>query len=250
MTLRMQHLLVLAAMNEEETALVAELGSDFTSESVSRSLGMTLKQWKTGQGTVCVARSGMGNVNSALTLAMIADRRPVDAVLLLGVGGALIPSLDVGDLVVSSRVLQHDYFASLDFGHPRMRAGEIVYSPEQAAAHVATMEADEQLVRRVLNAVPGSRRGTVLSGSEFVGTVERKRAIAALHEEALLVEMEAAGVAQVSGRLGLPFAVAKTVADRLQPDGTIESDFRATLEAACKNAALALRAVVQGMGST
>jgi adenosylhomocysteine nucleosidase len=81
----------------------------------------------------------------------------------------------------------------------------------------------------------------VLSGNEFVGTLDRKRAIAALHGEALLVDMEAAGVAQIAHRIGLPFVVAKTVSDRLQPDGTIESDFRRCLEAAARNAASVLR---------
>jgi 5'-methylthioadenosine/S-adenosylhomocysteine nucleosidase len=237
-------LLVIAAMEEEERALAKELGSRPHGESaleLSHKLGIQARTYRHGGREVHLVRSGMGPVNAALAVAMATERLAVDAVLLLGVGGALVPGLSIGDLVVSRRVLQHDYFASLDFGHARMRAGEIVFNQEQAEAHLATIDADSRLVE----ALAGTARvGTVLSGNEFVGTVERKRAIAVLHEEALLVEMEAAGVAQACLRLGLPFVVAKTVADRLQPDGSIESDFRRCLEAASANAATSLRSLL------
>jgi len=50
--------------------------------------------------------------------------------------------------------------------------------------------------------------------------------------------MEGAGVALAADRYGVPFAAAKTVADRLAPDGsTIESDFSLTLRASAAHAA-------------
>lgn len=243
-----QNILVIAAMDEEEQALLSELrGTPFETVEVSKPLGIAAKIFKQGQRTLYLARSGMGNVNSALTLALIAERYPVDAVMLLGVGGALVESLKIGDLVVSTAVLQHDSFFSLDFGHPRVRPGHLVFTQAEAAKHLASIPADPRLIAWVCGALDPShvRTGVVLSGNEFVGTVERKRAVAALHGEALLVEMEAAGLAQVAQRLGLAFVVAKTVADRLCPDGTIESDFRSCLVAAAANAARVLARVME-----
>ena len=244
-----EHPLILAAMSEEETALLGELGgaSQFEEVTLSARLAVSFREprLKRAQQDFLIARTGIGPVNAALTAALIAEARPrIDAIILLGVGGALAPELRIGELVISSSVLQHDSFSSLDFGHPRMQPGCYLLSQEDAAAHCAETPADARLTGWLKNAVPGAHVGAVLSGSEFVGTVERKRTIACLHKQALLVDMEAAGVSQIATRLGLPFVVAKTVADRLNPDGTIESDFRACLHGAATNAARVLKVLL------
>jgi adenosylhomocysteine nucleosidase len=242
-----KNLLLLTAMAEEESALLTELGPHrFESKTVSARLGIAVKQTQIGERTLMVARSGMGTVNAALTVATIVERCQVDAVILLGVGGALKAELAIGDLVVSRQVMQHDYFSSLDFGHPRMLAGELILNQADADSSSALISADAKLVEWVRCAKTDHpiHLGTLLSGNEFVGTLERKKAIASLHGEALLVDMEAAGVAQVATRLGVPFVVAKTVADRLHADGSIESDFRRCLDSAALNGASVLRSLL------
>lgn len=67
--------------------------------------------------------------------------------------------------------------------------------------------------------------GTILSGSEFVGTAQRKNEISRIDERAYAVEMEAAGVGQIASKLKTPLMVVKTVADRLNPDNSISSDY-------------------------
>jgi adenosylhomocysteine nucleosidase len=238
--------LILAAMPEEENALLEELGGAqaFELTTLDTRLGLSVREPrnKPHKHDFLIARSGIGPVNAALTAALITEARPkIDAIVLLGVGGALAPELRIGELVISSEVLQHDSFSSLDFVSPRMLAVHFILNEKDAAAHRPAIQADRGLAAWLQSAVPHAHLGAVLSGSEFVGTVARKRAIADLHERALLVDMEAAGVAQVATRLGIPFVVAKTVADRLCPDGSIESDFRACLDAAARNAASVLR---------
>jgi 5'-methylthioadenosine/S-adenosylhomocysteine nucleosidase len=238
--------LILAAMPEEESALLQEWGGpeSFVKTTLNARLGVGyLEPRETANGhRFLIARTGVGPVNAAVAAALICEARPeIDALVLLGVGGALDPELRIGELVIASSVLQHDSFSSLDFGHPRMRAGSFILNAEDASSHLAALPADEGLRALLAGAFPQARQGGVLSGNEFVGTVARKREIATLHAEALLVEMEAAGIAQVASKLGIPFAVAKTVADRLTPDGSIESDYRTCLHAAAENAARVLR---------
>ena len=93
-----------------------------------------------------------------------------------------------------------------------MQPGHIVFSPEDARSHSALFPADLELLDLACESLRsvGVHVGTILSGNEFVGTVERKREIAELHDESLLVDMEAAGVAQMAKKLGIPFLVAKT----------------------------------------
>jgi adenosylhomocysteine nucleosidase len=238
-------------MPEEEAALLAEIGGaeamiEHRIEGRVEVRYREPRQPPRGHRFL-VAQSGVGGVNAALTATLIAQARPeVDALVLLGVGGALITDLRIGELVVSTCVLQHDSFASLPTGDVRMFPGALLLTREDAATHVAPAQADPALRRWILEAAPQARSGAVLSGAEFVGTVERKQAIAALHGEALLVDMEAAGVAQIARRLGLPFVVAKTVTDRLQPDGTIANDFVACLRAAAANAGRVMHGLLAG----
>ena len=123
-------------MDEEERALIHEFkGELFETQIISESLGIQLKKFKRGRKTIAIARAGMGTVNAALTVALIADKIPVEAVMLLGVGGALATQLRIGEMVISSQVIQHDYFSSLDDGHFRMKPGGIVLNAQDAAGH-------------------------------------------------------------------------------------------------------------------
>ncbi len=244
-------LLILAAMDEEERALLRALSRAGAPGPISVQLDsplkITLHEAAIQGGKLWIARSGMGPVNAALTLAMIAERRAIESVILLGVGGALSADLRIGDLVVSTRVLQHDSYSSLESGHFRMRPGNLVLSQEDAQLEVPTFDASAKLVKWMegFQGAHTLRKGLIASGSEFVGTVKRKQEIASLHPDALLVDMEAAGIAQTANLLGIPFVVAKTVADRLLPSGSIEADFRTCLEAAAENAAAILTELLE-----
>jgi 5'-methylthioadenosine/S-adenosylhomocysteine nucleosidase len=241
---RFRDLLVLAAMEEEERAIAEALDSfPSASGTFGTRLRIPYRRFTVGSTHVTLVRSGIGPVNAALAVVIVAEHSDVDGVFLFGVGGAVSPELAIGDIVFGTHVLQHDSFSSLDFGHAHMPSGEYILSQEDAD-RISPLRAADVDTLASLEKVFGTKRfhrGVVLSGNEFVGTVARKAAIAALHPEALLVDMEAAGVAHAAGRLGIPFLVAKTVSDRLAPDGSIESDFRKCLEFAAVNAAEALR---------
>ncbi len=232
--------LVIAALPEEEAA-IANVLSSFPSASfcVSEKFDLHCRTFTKPSHRIHLLRCGMGTVNAGISVALFAEHFPVDAILLLGVGGALTANLRIGDVVVSSVVLQHDYYSSLDFGNPRMAPGHILFTEAECESHVAHFMATDSLLdfERSANFSGVVRVGAVLSGNEFVGTSARKSELAKLHPDALLVEMESAGVAQVAEKLKVPFVVVKTVADRLFPDGTIENDFKTCLEAAAANAA-------------
>jgi 5'-methylthioadenosine/S-adenosylhomocysteine nucleosidase len=245
-----KNLLFLAAMDEELDALLAVMADYPAREKVfSKTFDVRARQFELGGGrSVSIARSGVGSVNAALTAGMILEQAPMEAVFLFGVGGALSSGLDIGDLVVSESVVQHDSFSSLESGDHRMRPGSFILSAKDAFGHEHWITADQGLVDLVyLSASKIGGRvhlGTVLSGGEFVGRSERKRFLSGLHPEALLVDMEAAGVAQIASRAGIPFVVAKTVSDRLSPDGSIAGDFERCLRSAAANVAGVMREVL------
>ena len=59
--------------------------------------------------SVVVSRCGVGKVSSALAIAGFVERFHCDRVLFLGTAGALAKDLRVGDVVVSSACVQHDF---------------------------------------------------------------------------------------------------------------------------------------------
>lgn len=244
---RFRDLLVVVAMEEEERAIL-EVLDDYPAESgmVGSRLKVSYRRFLVGDRRITLVRSGVGPVNAATTVVQIAESGPIDGVFLFGVGGAVSAKLEIGDVVVATDILQHDSFSSLDFGNARMRSGRYILSEADLVGHSPLRPADAASVAWIAGAFleRGFHRGVILSGNEFVGTVARKREIAALHPEALLVDMEAAGVAHVAERLGIPFLVVKTVSDRLSPDGTIENDFKKCLERAAANAATCLKTLI------
>ena len=58
---------------------------------------------------VVLVESGIGKVNAASAATVLVERYGCDRLLLSGVAGALDPVLEIGDVVVGTRVVQHDY---------------------------------------------------------------------------------------------------------------------------------------------
>ena len=252
-----RHLMVLAAMHEEMAALRNALAEyPYIEKEGSSLFKLNYRTYELFSRQVTLVQTGMGPVNAALSLLAVLDSMqsatrelPVDAILLLGVGGALHTDLNIGDLVVAHRILQHDSCSSLDFGAVHMVPGVLILNRDDASNHDPRAVCDEGLFKIMMTSLPKAVPGTLISGSEFVGTVARKKELALLAEDACLVDMEGAGIAQLATRIGIPFIVAKTVADRLKPEGTIESDFRSCLNFAAGNAAQALQALLGSLNS-
>ncbi len=227
----------MCALPEEKNALISELKGEAEEIVVSKKFNLTALKYQYGQHDIYVKETGMGNVNAGIGLAMVLEQIDIDQILLIGVGGALRSDLKIGDMIISESVLQHDYLSSLDFDDCRMYPGELILTEEDNNNHDPLIKSKKKNINldfvNKLEVIPG----LILSGSEFVGTTERKQDLAKLHPDATLVDMEASAIGYVANKVGVPFIIAKTVSDRLLPDGTIKSDFKLFLEKASKNAA-------------
>ena len=236
----MKNILFICALNEEKTALTNLLGSLKSTHHLSEALQVSVEQYQHHELTVYVSESGMGSVNAASKLAIILQHFTIDQILLIGVGGALHSSLEIGDMLVTDQVIQHDYFSSLAQGNYLMRPGDLILDAAQSNGYNPVLASSEglfpidQLNHSEINIV----KGIMASGSEFVGTSERKNAIHQQCQKALLVDMEACGIATIANQSGIPFTVAKTVSDKLHADGSISQDFSQFLAHASRNAAI------------
>ena len=174
-----------------------------------------------GGARVALALVGKGNHPAAvLAERAIAEFDPA-AVIFAGIAGALRPDVGLGDIVVASHVYAYHGGTSRDDGFKaRPRVWEISHECDQVAHHVDRVGA---WARRL---PPGGPRPQVHFGPIAAGEVVQDSAISAqaqwvrqTYNDALAIEMEAAGVAQAAHlNRSLPAVVVRGISDRA--DGT------------------------------
>ena len=95
MMIQYNNLLVLVAM-EREFNEVLKCFPETHDIIVSKRLGIYAKEYNIKKYKFIITQSGVGTVNAALATALIAEQYPLDAILLLGVAGALQDFLKIG----------------------------------------------------------------------------------------------------------------------------------------------------------
>lgn len=243
-----QHPLIIVAMDAEREAILA--GSHLKKKTtVHKKLGIFVDEATFCGHHIYVAKSGVGLVNAAITVLLAADRYPLDAIFLMGVAGALVPQLNIGDLVIPTHVLQHDSYFTGGTDEGFMAPGKLYGSLAPEDRELPEIPVSPALLNFVEKACQRSRipfhSGLLLSGSEFVGSPERKLALAEKINEAVAIEMEAAGVVQIALKLGLPFVIVKGIADRLTPEGEVIQDYKRFLSSAASNTTKVLQAIFE-----
>jgi adenosylhomocysteine nucleosidase len=141
----------------------------------------------------------------------------------------------VGDVVVSSELLQHDVDASPLFprweiplmGVARFAADAALADALRQSARAALADPHALLGPAVMQAfgiaAPQVHSGLIVSGDRFVCTSAESAVLRDALPDALAVEMEGAAVAQVCHEWGVPFAAIRTISDRA--DDTASVDF-------------------------
>ena len=203
---------------------------------------------------------GMGKVNAGVVATLLADRYRCRALVFCGVAGGLDPALGIGDVVIATRLVQHDYGAVIAGALVTYHAGQPPL-PGMSRAHGWDMApALREKLARALDGLrlpsiaagitggaarqPHVRFGTIATGDAFINCdATRIR----LHQEfaAHAVEMEGAAVAQVGQRFGLPWLVVRCLSDLAGADSHV--NFQEFLPVAARSAALVLRRLVHAL---
>lgn len=204
---------------------------------------------------VVLALSGMGKVNAAFAATVMLDRYECQAVIFSGVAGSLSPELEVGDVLVGGRLVQHDYGAMVDGEFWPAEPGRLpapgATSRHEGYALPAALAGDLDALMSVvwLPAVglgknrrrPKACLGTILTGDIFLSCGKTRQALRDLHGGDA-VEMEGAAVAQVAAKFGVPCIAIRTISDAASADSY--TDFEALVHVAAANSAAMTRAIV------
>lgn len=160
---------------------------------------------------VVVTECGIGKVNAAVTAQVMIDLFSPDALINSGVGGALCESLKVGDIVISTDAVQHDYDTTA-LGDEK---GLICFSTEQRV----DIPADKELCEKLTKAAQKLENTTILqgriaTGDKFISDTQARLEIGRAFS-ALACEMEGCAVGQACYRNAVPFAILRCISDDL-----------------------------------
>lgn len=237
---------IVAAMQEELGALLAAMPDEQRVRVAGRDFWAGHLQ---GQPVVAVL-SRIGKVAAATTATVLLERFGVRAIVFTGVAGGLAPGVRVGDVVVASRLLQHDLDASPIFpryevpltGHARFATDTAISDALATVAERLLGDPVALLGHQVVDDfglhAPRLHRGLVVSGDRFIARAADSEALRHDLPDALACEMEGAAVAQVCHDYRVPFAAVRTISDRA--DDQAHADFLRFVAAVASRYSLAL----------
>lgn len=229
---------ILAAMSVEADPIKERM----TDKETQTLLGIRFISGRLEGRPVVLAVTGAGKVNAAMATALLLDHFQPAEVIFTGIAGGLNPDLQPGDVVIGSKLAQHDLGAIAPTGYqpsavrnPATGKQNPLYFPCDANLAAIARRAAGQ---RALLTVDGSFRpakvvdGVIVTGDVFVASAEKR---SALHNDfqADAVEMEGAAVAQVCFQQQVPFLVLRALSD--SADEKAYKDLKASLKVAIQN---------------
>jgi len=227
----MNKLAIMGAMEEEITPLLEY----FTDIKIVEFANNKYYEAKLNNLDVVIAYSKIGKVFSTLTATTMIEKFGCDTLLFSGVAGGINPKLKIGDLIVASKLSQHDLDITA-FGHPFgfVPEGGVFVNTDEKLKNIALEVAKENNISIM--------EGIIATGDQFVANEERKEFIQnTFNADAL--EMEGASVAVVCDALKVPCLILRAISDTADMDAGF--NFDEFLETSAKNSAEFLIKIVK-----
>ena len=196
---------IIGAMAQE----VHKLKAHMTQVSVRNYASMEFYQGILMGREAVVVQSGIGKVNAAVCAQILADVFEVSAIVNTGVAGSLDKDINIGDIVISTDVVEHD----MDVTPLGYRKGQI------PGMDLFYFEADEKLrelavkVCRKVNPDIRVFEGRINSGDQFISGKDVKDAIVG-NFGGCATEMEGAAIGHTAVLNGIPFLVIRAISDK------------------------------------
>ncbi|MCP2240804.1 MAG: 5'-methylthioadenosine/adenosylhomocysteine nucleosidase [Thermoanaerobacterium thermosaccharolyticum] len=199
---------------EEEIDILKQFISNV--EIINRADMVFYKGILNGLDTV-VVRSGIGKVNAAIAAQILISEFNVDCIINTGVAGGIKSGINVGDIVISSDAIEHD-FDTTAFGDelgviPRMKTS--VFKADKYLIDIALKAANDNIDGKTYV-------GRIVSGDRFISSKDEARRLGQQFS-AYAVEMEGAAIAHTAYLNDIPFVIIRSISDNA--DGNATSDF-------------------------
>lgn len=172
----------------------------------------TFYEGKISNTDVVVVKSGVGKVASALCVQILNDIYACDRIINTGVAGGVGKSLKVGDFVIGTKLVQHDFdLSALGYAKGNLNDDENKNSPTFFKSDETLIKIFEKSAKDILNPQQ-IHKGIIASGDIFVSSSELKHNIVKQFD-ATATEMEGGAIAQACVSNNIKFIVVRAISD-------------------------------------
>jgi len=186
---------------------------------------------------IIVMKSGVGKVNAAMVCQKIIDKHNPAFIISTGVAGALNPTLDIGDVVLSKDCLQHD----MDARGLGVTRGTIPY------INLRTFRGDQGLINAAMTTLLVNQKiiqGRILTGDQFFTNRQASQYNYLIDElKGDAIDMETAAIGQVCTINEVPFLSVRTISDKA--DGSAKMNFEKFLPILAKNSFYIVKTILE-----
>lgn len=193
---------IIGAMKEE----IDEIVKLMQVQNETKILTYHFIEGKIADKDVVVLQGGIGKVNASLSTTLLLDHFDIDCVINIGSAGGLKRCQNVGDIVISSKVVHHDVDITA-FGR---EIGEVPDMPR-------FFEPDADLLYKVNDILKklniDSHIGLIGSGDQFISRQDQVDKIITNFPDIMCAEMEAASIAQVCHIYNVKFIITRSLSD-------------------------------------
>lgn len=221
----MKKIAIIAAMDQE----LAAIKDKFNKIEENSLKDLTYYTGELNGKEYLLIKSGIGKVNAARVTQMLIDKFDIEYIINVGTAGSLNDSLEIGDIVIGEKLVQHD-FDTTAFGDEK---GYITGTGK-------IFESDKNLIEKYIKHISEDKQeyniiiGTIASGDIFCTEKWMKEKIHTKFN-ADCVEMEGAAIAQICTLNKVPFIVIRSISDK--PNGENQIDFNKFIDMASKRCA-------------
>lgn len=217
---------IIAAMEEE----MQEIEKIMTEIEKQKIYELNFIKGKINNVDVLLVKAGVGKVNAARTTQILIANFDVDYIINVGSAGSANDELDIGDIVIADKLVQHDFDATA-FGSPK---GYISNVGQYMESNSILIEKMKDTISKIKDREFKIKIGTIATGDIFCTDLKMKEKIRTKFN-ADAIEMEGAAIAQVCKLDGVPFLVIRSISDK--PNGNNHITFDKFLEKASKRCA-------------
>ena len=226
---------IIGAMQEEVSSLI-EILEDKKSDIFHNLEFFTGRYSDT---FLIVVRCGVGKVNAAMCTQALIDKYNPDYIINIGVAGAVADIVNIGDIVLSTHLVEHDFDCTA-FGYemgviPRLKTSKF-------PSDTYLLDIARKSKTKFENI--GFFEGVIASGDIFVSSKEMKDKLFKFHN-AMCTEMEGASIAHVCYLNEKPFLVIRSMSDKA--DGKAPNNFEQFVIESAENSREFIQEMIKNM---
>ncbi len=181
---------------------------------------------------ITIAWSGWGKVSAARAttrlLSCNLNSRPIDFILFTGVAGGADPFLKQWDVIISTKVIQHDMDARPMF--PKFVVPAIKNEAIRANKHISDLIYKALTKENKIDLKPFGNvlKGLIATGDKFISEKKFLKQLRSEIQNLKAVEMEGAAFAQVAFQEKIPWCIIRVISD--EADENAAENFQEFLE--------------------